>query len=205
MKQWIALFGLLALQAHAEVSTVIDQKAVGAPSTVTSTPTIEPIPSDSQLEANDANRARLKKGGKVSLRQQVAVDKATIADSNKSQGKDFLASNKSKPGVITLPSGVQYKIIRAGKGKKPRENSVVLCHNRGTLIDGSEFEHDTKQPVWLNVAGLVPGLKEAVLLMPAGSKWQIVVPPDHAYGDKGYRGIGANAVVIYDFELISIQ
>ena len=129
-----------------------------------------------------------------------------MADSNKQAGDNFLAANKAKPGVVTLPSGVQYKILRAGKGMKPTEDNFVRCRYKGTLIDGSIIDKsDEKKPVSMHVAGFLAGLKEAVMLMPTGSKWEIVIPPQLAYGAFGNRGVGPNAVLIYEMEILGVK
>jgi FKBP-type peptidyl-prolyl cis-trans isomerase len=101
---------------------------------------------------------------------------------------------------------VQYKIMRAGQGKKPAEDSVVRCRFKGKLVDGSIIDKsDNKKPSSMHVSGLVEGLKEAVKLMPAGSKWEIVVPPQLAYGTFGNRGVGPNAVLVYEMEILGIK
>ena len=206
--KWIVLFGLgmFALQAHAEQSVVIDARAIGELSGAAqadSTAQAEVL----SASPEDANRARVLKGGKMSPKQRREIAMAALADSNKQNGNGFLAANKAKPGVVSLASGVQYKILKAGKGKKkPTDASVVSCRYQGTLIDGTRVEKsDAKTPDVLNVAGLAPGLKEAVKLMAPGSRWQIVIPPQLAYGDRGGRGVGPNAVLIYDMEIVAIK
>lgn len=196
--------------AHVEIAeeaVVINAQTIGdqpdASMSDVSAPTLTDAPAESPA---DADSAPIHKGGRMSLRQKVAMDKAILSKLNRQQGDDFLAVNKARQDVITLPSGVQYKVLKANAGKNPTENSVVACRYRGTLTDETEFDkHDTKQPVALNVKGLLPGLKEAIKLMTAGSKWQIVVPPQLAYGDRGNRGVGPNAVLIYDMEIIAIN
>jgi FKBP-type peptidyl-prolyl cis-trans isomerase len=132
--------------------------------------------------------------------------KADVAETNQTEGASFLASNGAKKGVVTLPSGVQYRVIRAGKGKKPTENSSVVCKYKGTLINGDSFDmSEGKKPATMHVSGFLPGLKEAVLLMTGGSKWEIVIPPQLAFGPSGSHGVGANAVVIYQMDIISIK
>lgn len=197
---------MITVQASAEEAVVIDSEMLGEqPGTVATEPT-----TTAQIDAGavsaDANRERILKGGKISARQKTAMAKAQISVDNKQQGEVFLAENKTKQGVITLTSGVQYKILRAGSGKNPSESSVVACRFRGTLIDGATFDKsDVKKPVALNVSGFLPGLKEAVMLMSAGAKWQVVIPPQLAYGELGDRGVGPNAVLIYDMEIVSIK
>lgn len=205
----ILMFSLvmIATQANAEEAVVIDSEMLGEqPGAVATEPTATAPIEEGAVSQADANRERLLKGGKISARQKTAMAKAQISDSNKQQGEVFLAENKAKQGVISLTSGVQYKILRAGSGKKPSENSVVACRFRGALIDGATFDKsDSKKPVALSVSGFLPGLKEAVMLMSAGAKWQIVIPPQLAYGELGDRGVGPNAVLIYDMEIVSVK
>jgi len=153
-----------------------------------------------------ANRAQALEGGRISPRQRAELEKAALAERNEQAGKSFLAANKARPGVTTLASGVQYKVITAGNGKRPGATSTVLCRYKGTLTDGSAFDKsDDTTPSQLNVAGLVPGLREAIQRMPAGSKWEVVVPPQLGYGARGREGVGSNAVLIYVVDLIAVS
>jgi FKBP-type peptidyl-prolyl cis-trans isomerase FklB len=134
--------------------------------------------------------------------------KLQAADTNKTQGDAFLAANKTKPGVVTLASGLQYKILKEGTGPKPSAGDSVVCNYRGTLIDGTEFDSSYKrgQPATFPVGRVIKGWTEALQLMPVGSKWQLFVPADLAYGDRGAgQDIGPNATLIFEVELISIQ
>jgi FKBP-type peptidyl-prolyl cis-trans isomerase FklB len=129
-------------------------------------------------------------------------------ETNKKQGDAFLAANKGKEGVVTLPSGLQYKILSAGTGPKPATSDSVVCNYRGTLIDGTEFDSSYKrgQPATFPVGGVIKGWTEALQLMPVGSKWQLFVPSELAYGERGTGAdIGPNAVLIFEVELLSIQ
>lgn len=129
-------------------------------------------------------------------------------EKTKKEGESFLAENKKKNGVITLASGLQYKIIKNGRGKTPKATDSVSVHYRGTLIDGTEFDSSIKreQPATFNVNGVIPGWTEALQLMREGSKWQLFVPSNLAYGERGAGGvIGPNAVLIFDVELIAIN
>jgi FKBP-type peptidyl-prolyl cis-trans isomerase FklB len=125
------------------------------------------------------------------------------------QGQDFLAANKDKEGVVTLPSGLQYKILKEGVGPKPSANDTVSCNYRGTLLNGKEFDSSYKtgkaEPVSFPVSGVIKGWTEALQLMPLGSKWQLFVPADMAYGDRGAGGdIGPGETLIFEVELLSI-
>jgi FKBP-type peptidyl-prolyl cis-trans isomerase FklB len=124
------------------------------------------------------------------------------------EGEAFLAANKSKEGVVTLPSGLQYKILTAGTGPTPTASDTVNCNYRGTLIDGTEFDSSYKrgQPISFAVTGVIKGWTEALQLMPVGSKWQLVIPADLAYGDRGAGpDIGPGATLVFEVELISID
>lgn len=132
----------------------------------------------------------------------------TLAEKNKKEGDAFLAENKSKEGIKTLPSGLQYKIITEGTGAKPKLTDVVTVHYRGTLIDGTEFDSSFKrgQPATFPVNGVIPGWTEALQLMPAGSKWQLFIPSNLAYGERGAgQTIGPNATLIFDVELLAVK
>jgi FKBP-type peptidyl-prolyl cis-trans isomerase FklB len=131
-----------------------------------------------------------------------------LPEKTKSKGDSFLADNKKKEGVKTLQSGLQYKVIKVGVGKKPKLNEYVTTHYRGTLIDGTEFDSSYKrgQPATFQVSGVIPGWTEALQLMETGAKWQLFIPPNLAYGERGSGGvIGPNATLIFEIELISIQ
>jgi len=131
-----------------------------------------------------------------------------MSSKNKNAGDAFLAENAKKEGVVVLPSGLQYKIIKAGNGPKPKATDEVTTHYRGTLIDGTEFESSYKrgQPTSYPVNGFIAGWTEALQLMPVGSKWQLFIPSNLAYGERGNgSAIGPNAALIFDLELISIK
>jgi len=139
-------------------------------------------------------------------KQQEKMQQA--AEANKKEGDAFLTANKGKDGVVTLPSGLQYKIITSGTGPKPSASDSVVCNYRGTLIDGKEFDSSYKrgQPATFPVSGVIKGWTEALQLMPVGSKWQLFVPSDLAYGERGQGGdIGPNATLVFEVELISIE
>ena len=127
---------------------------------------------------------------------------------NKKEGDDFLAANKGKQGVVPLPSGLQYKILKEGTGPKPAATDSVVCNYRGTLINGTEFDSSYKrgQPATFPVTGVIKGWTEALQLMPVGSKWQLFIPSDLAYGERGPAPeIGPNATLIFEVELLSIE
>jgi FKBP-type peptidyl-prolyl cis-trans isomerase FklB len=144
--------------------------------------------------------------GDLRARQEQAMQKA--GELNKKAGDDFLAQNKTKEGIVALPDGLQYKILKEGTGPKPAATDSVVCNYRGTLIDGTEFDSSYKrgQPATFPVSGVIKGWTEAVQLMPVGSKWQLFLPADLAYGNRGAGpDIGPNATLIFEVELLSIQ
>jgi FKBP-type peptidyl-prolyl cis-trans isomerase FklB len=132
-----------------------------------------------------------------------------LGEANKKQGLAFLEANKAKEGVVTLPSGLQYKVLQEGTGPKPAATDQVVCNYRGTLLDGTEFDSSYKrgQPITIPVTGtVIKGWTEALQLMPVGSKWQLFVPAELAYAERGAGGqIGPNATLIFEVELISIK
>jgi FKBP-type peptidyl-prolyl cis-trans isomerase len=129
------------------------------------------------------------------------------AERNRREGEAFFAENAKKEGVVILPSGLQYKILKKGEGKLPSLDDVVLCNYTGKLLDGTEIDssYKRKQPTSVPVKGLILGWMQALQLMPVGSKWQLFIPPQLAFGDKATAIVGPNAALIFDVELLSIQ
>lgn len=133
---------------------------------------------------------------------------AATAKKNLDAGQAFLEANKKKDGVVTLASGLQYKVITEGKGKQPKDADTVVAHYRGTLINGTEFDssYQRNEPATFPVGGVIKGWQEALPLMKEGSKWQVYIPSDLAYGPRGAGGeIGPNEVLIFDIELLSVK
>lgn len=130
------------------------------------------------------------------------------AQKNKAAGDKFLAANRTKDGVVELPSGLQYKVISKGDGKKPGIDDNVLVHYRGTLLNGKEFDSSYKrgEPITLSLKNVIKGWQEALTMMGVGSKWQIYVPARLAYGQQAAGpNIQANSALIFDIELIAIN
>ena len=130
------------------------------------------------------------------------------AAGNKKIGEEFLAANKNKPGVVTLPSGLQYTVLKEGTGPKPGPTDKVKVHYHGTLIDGRVFDSsvDRGQPIELNVNGVIPGWTEALQLMPVGSKWRLFIPSSLAYGDQQAGPlITPGSTLIFEVELLDIE
>jgi FKBP-type peptidyl-prolyl cis-trans isomerase FklB len=139
---------------------------------------------------------------KMQAKQKVDGEK------NKKAGDAFLTANKNKDGVMTLPSGLQYKILKEGNGAKPTVSQTVKCNYRGTLINGKEFDSSYKrgEPTEFPVGQVIKGWTEALQLMPVGSKWELFIPSDLAYGPNGSgQTIGPNSTLIFEIELISIK
>ena len=159
------------------------------------------------LTEDEARTALMQLQKEVQEKQQAKA--AAEGDANKKEGEAFLAANKSKEGVVTLPSGLQYKILKEGTGPKPTATDSVVCNYKGTLINGTEFDSSYKrgEPATFPVTGVIKGWTEALQLMPVGSKWQLFIPSDLAYGPRGTPGgpIGPNATLIFEVELISIK
>ncbi len=129
------------------------------------------------------------------------------SEKNKKEGDAFLAENAKKPGVVTLPSGLQYKVLTEGSGSSPKGSETVVTQYRGTLIDGTEFDSSFKrnQPATFELNKVIAGWTEALQKMKAGSKWQLFIPPNLAYGERGSQNIGPNSTLIFEIELLSIQ
>lgn len=139
--------------------------------------------------------------------KQEAKSKAA-AEKNLKDGEAFMAENGKKEGVVTLPSGLQYKVIEEGSGKTPAASDTVTVNYRGTLIDGSEFDSSYKrgEPATFPVGGVIPGWTEALQLMKEGAKWQVVIPSNLAYGERGAMPvIGPNSTLVFEVELIKVQ
>jgi len=160
----------------------------------------KPLLTDEQAQATltHAREAMMKK---------VEEERQAAGAKNKQEGDAFLSANKSKEGVVTLPDGLQYKILTAGSGPKPAASDTVVCDYRGTFINGEEFDSSYKrgQPAHFPVSGVIKGWTEALEMMPVGSKWQLFVPADLAYGATGKNEIPPNTTLVFEVELKSIE
>jgi FKBP-type peptidyl-prolyl cis-trans isomerase FklB len=141
----------------------------------------------------------------VKAKQDAELQK--MGEANMKEGQEFLAANKTKEGVVTLPSGLQYKIITPGTGPKPTADDTVVCNYSGTFLNGTEFDSSYKRgkPAEFPLKGVIKGWTEALQLMPVGSKWQLFIPSDLAYGPEGRGPIPPNATLIFQVELLSIK
>jgi FKBP-type peptidyl-prolyl cis-trans isomerase len=168
---------------------------------------IEDALGDGKLLLTDDQYKAVMTGLATQVRQRQEEKRLALAESNKKDGAAFLAANATKEGVVTLPSGLQYKVLVAGTGPKPSATDSVVCNYRGTLLDNTEFDSSYKhgQPMTFPVSGVIKGWTEALQLMPVGSKWQLFIPPDLAYGDRGQGPGGPNATLIFEIELLSIK
>jgi FKBP-type peptidyl-prolyl cis-trans isomerase FklB len=140
------------------------------------------------------------------LRRKMMEERKKAALENRKSGEAFLEENKKKEGVITLPSGLQYKILKAAEGQKPAADSSVEVKYRGMLISGKEFDSSGAQTRTFKLTGVIPGMREALLLMPVGSKWQLFVPAGLAYGERAMgQTIPSNSTLIFEVELVGIK
>jgi FKBP-type peptidyl-prolyl cis-trans isomerase len=142
------------------------------------------------------------------VRANMEAKMNALSAANKQAGDAFLAANKTKEGVVTLPSGLQYKILKEATGPKPTATDMVECNYRGTFLDGKEFDSSYRggKPVSFAVGGVIKGWTEALQLMPVGSKWQLFVPSNLAYGERGMvPDIPPNSTLVFEVELLSIK
>jgi len=159
-----------------------------------------------KLTEEQARDALIKLQADVHARRAEKMAKA--AETNKTEGAAFLKTNAAKAGVVTLPSGVQYEVVSAGTGPRPKADDMIVCNYRGLLLDGTEFDSSSRQggPASFKVNEVIKGWTEVLQKMPVGSKWRVYIPSNLAYGEKGAEpDIGPNAVLVFDIELLSIQ
>jgi FKBP-type peptidyl-prolyl cis-trans isomerase FklB len=158
-----------------------------------------------QLSQEEVNKTVSEIQSRVMAARQKEMQE--LADKNLSEGKAFLEANRKKEGVKTLSSGLQYKVLAEGSGKTPKATDEVTVNYRGTLTDGTEFDSSYRRgkPLTMKVNGVIRGWSEALQLMREGSRWQLFIPPDLAYGERGMGRIPPNSTLIFEVELISVQ
>jgi len=159
-----------------------------------------------RLTADERRSVMQELSNEMQKKQSVAT--SGLADKNKKEGEDFLRKNAKKKGVKTTASGLQYRVIKKGKGSVPTKNDKVTVHYSGTLIDGTEFDSSYKrgQPATFPVSGVIRGWTEALQLMEEGAKYELFIPSELAYGERGSgRTIGPNSALIFTVELISVN
>ncbi len=163
---------------------------------------------DSESKLTDAEIQKHYKDFRTILAEEQQKIRQQQASENMAEAEEFLEANKNEEGVVTLPSGLQYKVIEKGSGKSPDANDMVTVHYTGTLIDGSKFDssRDRGKPATFQVNRVIPGWTEALQKMKEGSHWKLFIPPDLAYGQRGARGrIEPNSALIFDVELLEVQ
>jgi FKBP-type peptidyl-prolyl cis-trans isomerase FklB len=156
---------------------------------------------------NEADREHALRALQTELGARQMKSANVAADKNKKDGEAFLAANKNKPGVKTLPSGIQYVVLKEGTGKQPKATDEVKVHYHGTLIDGTVFDSSVNrgEPATFRLDQVIPGWTESVQKMKAGSKWRVFIPSDLAYGARGPAPIGPNATLIFEIELLEVK
>ena len=159
------------------------------------------------LQISEEKLRSVLNGFQSDLRRNLKTTRAMASAENIRKGKAFLDENKKKPGVVTMPNGLQYKIIKQGDGKKPTEADTITCNYKGILLNGTKFDASEEGvPSTMNVGQLIPGMKQALAMMPVGSHWELYIPSPLAYGPRSVgMDIGANETLIFDIELVSIK
>lgn len=188
--------GATLKRQHIDINT--DALSAGLKDAITGA---KPLLSDEQVKETMQNFSK-----EISEKQQAAAKEA--ATKNAAEGTKFLADNKAKPGVKTTASGLQYKVLKEGTGPSPKETDLVVTHYRGTLLDGTEFDSSYKrnEPLTFQVNGVIKGWTEALQLMKKGGKYQLFIPGNLAYGERGAgQEIGPNQTLIFEVELIDIK
>jgi FKBP-type peptidyl-prolyl cis-trans isomerase FklB len=163
--------------------------------------------SGAKLAMSDAEVKRLVGELESDVRTKMLAARKQEAETNLKAGAEYLAANAKKSGVTTTPSGLQYVVLQAGTGRKPTDESSVVVNYSGQLVDGTPFDASQPgSPVTFKVGGVIPGWREALKLMPQGSKWQLAIPAALAYGERGAgRSIGPNQTLRFDVELVEVK
>ena len=161
-----------------------------------------------ELKLTDEEMAQEIQAFQQQMQAKMMAAMEEMATKNKTEGEAFLAENAKQEGVVVTESGLQYKVLEPGEGDSPGANDVATVHYRGTLIDGTQFDssYDRGQPATFPVGGVIAGWTEALQLMKPGAKWQLFIPAELAYGERGAgQDIGPNATLLFDVELISVE
>jgi len=160
------------------------------------------------LQLSDAEFRQVTMAFRAEMRRNQVRTQQVLAEENFKAGEAFMKDNAGREGVVTLPSGLQYKVLVAGSGPVPAQTDTVVVNYRGTLLDGTEFDSSYRnaEPATFGLKATIPGFRQALTLMPVGSKWELYVPPGLAYGPKGTGlGVGPQATLIYEVELVGIR
>lgn len=168
---------------------------------------IKDVLTDSSLALTEEQMEEVMMNFQRTMQQKQREQQSKAGEANRAAGKAFLEENKSAAGVVTLPSGLQYQVLKEGNGPKPKLSDKVTTHYHGTLINGKVFDSSVKrgQPASFPVSGVISGWTEALQLMPVGSKWKLFIPSELAYGERGAGAdIGPGTTLIFDVELLSI-
>ena len=160
-----------------------------------------------KLPLTDKEMRQVMNDYQTQMRQRATAKKQQAQIDNKKVGEAYLAQYKAQKDVLALPSGVLYKIVKEGTGRKPLESDMVVVNYRGALVNGTEFDAtEPGKPANLKISSLIVGWKQALSVMPVGSKWQIVIPAVLGYGERGVgNDIGPNEVLVFDLELVAIK
>ena len=161
----------------------------------------------SQQKMSDTDVKRLVAELEAAVRKKMVVARRVEAEANLKKSDEFMKTSAARPDVIKLPSGVQYKVVKMGTGPKANEDSTVIALYKGTLPDGTVFDaSEPGKPLSIKVSQVIPGWKEALKLMPAGSKWEVTIPSNQAYGERGAgRVVGPNLALRFDIEVIEVR
>ena len=189
----------------ANVGRNLKQQGVGVDPALIAKGLVEEMDGKSLL--SDAEVAALMQQFKDEVQLKQVADRRKSTTENKQRGEAFLAENAKKDGVKTLRGGRQYRVLQAGTGDKPTDDSIVMCNYRGTLVDGKEFDASPPgKPASFRVSKVIPGWREALKQMPVGSKWELVIPAGMAYGERGAApAIGPNETLVFEVELVGIK
>ena len=170
------------------------------------TQAVEDIRSGSGPQLSDDEMGATMQTFQTQQREIATAQQAVLVEENKAKGEAFLAEKEQEEGVVKTESGLLYKVITQGDGDIPAATDQVVAHYRGTLIDGDEFDssYSRGEPATFPVNGLIPGWVEALQIMPVGSKWELYIPSDLAYGERGNPRIGPNSALVFELELLEI-